>query len=160
MPLGKINSSSSFFSVPWQFLRTQTTYFYNCSLLKSMRAENRRAGWSLCTVEGSYFSALPKSLGTDWGPDLAALGQTSGVKDAGFPPDSLLLPSLLSFLLFFPFLSLSLLSSLLPSFSSFLSSFSFIHFKFFLRTTYIVDITPMPRAKKSTRDSIHEEYTL
>lgn len=43
MPLGKINSSSAVFSVPWQVLRTQTMYFYNCSLLKSMRAENRRA---------------------------------------------------------------------------------------------------------------------
>lgn len=100
MPLGRSNSPSSFFSVPWPFLWTQTMYFYNCSSLKSLRTENRRAGWR----RHYYFFASPESPGT--GTD--ELTHLDVVQDAGFPPDTLSFSA--SFLFpFLPYLSPSFL---------------------------------------------------
>lgn len=155
MPLGGINSLSSFFSVPWQFLWTQTTYFYNCFSLKSLKLENRRADGTDITAEGSHFFALSESseTGTEDQPSQTWSSQCGGRR--GSPPDSLssLLPS--SFLSFPP--SLFLPYFLPPFYSS--PFLSFMYFKFFLNTTCVAGNTSMLKTKKLVRTPVLEEYT-
>lgn len=120
-PLGKINSHLHFSL----FLGNERTmYFYNCSSLNSLKTENRRAGWSLHTAEGSHFFPCQKVQEQGLGTWLSQTWLGQWDEGCSFFLDSLLLLSLLSFLpLFFPFLFLSLSLFLLPSFPSVLSSF-------------------------------------
>lgn len=140
MPLGKINSLSSFFSVCWPFFKTQAMHFCNCSSLRSSRAENRGVGWSWYY----HLFASPESPG----PGTKGLIPLALVQDAGF----LQLPLLLSLLPLLP------RSSLVPSFSiplSFPSPTSSSSW-----TTFGADSQPMLRTKRIMRNLSWGVYAL